>query len=73
MSEMFAGFLALPSPEQATNGWLDEFRKERTVGAVEARFRDMARRYHPDVGGDPNIMATITAARDQVLKELAAS
>lgn len=40
--------------------------------AVEARFKELARQHHPDVGGDPVLMAKLNAARDAARLELEA-
>ncbi|MBU3720547.1 MAG: hypothetical protein FGM22_07275 [Burkholderiaceae bacterium] len=37
------------------------------------RYRDLAKRHHPDVGGDPGVMAGINAEYQEALRRIAAS
>lgn len=39
-------------------------------GAIDAAYREAARKAHPDNGGSTAIMAALNAARDQALKEI---
>jgi curved DNA-binding protein CbpA len=41
-----------------------------TLANVEARYRELAKRHHPDQGGDPEVFKVITAARDAAKKAL---
>jgi hypothetical protein len=41
-----------------------------TVAEVKARHRELARRHHPDRGGDVSKMAAVNHAVDQLLAEL---
>lgn len=41
--------------------------------AIKARFRELASKHHPDVGGDHGRMAEISAARDRALQEIGAA
>lgn len=75
LSEMFAGFQALPSPS-AVRPWRQVFGLHRengvTIDTVEARYRELARERHPDTGGDHAMMAELNAARAAARKELGA-
>jgi len=43
-----------------------------TKEQVNERFRQMARKFHPDAGGDPTTFIRLVAARDAALQELSA-
>lgn len=68
----FKGFLALPSPKGSH--WADVLGVSpgATAEEIEAAYRALARRAHPDAGGSPDEMAKINAARDRALAEVAA-
>lgn len=57
-----AGFSFRDMDGYADNG-VDYFEGANTLEEVEARYRDLARQYHPDVGGDTAIMAEINRQR----------
>lgn len=57
-----AGFSFRDMDGYADNG-VDYFGGANTLEEVEARYRDLARQYHPDVGGDTAIMAEINRQR----------
>ena len=62
MERAFAGFEALPSPEQ---WWQVLGVSERaTVTEIGAAYRRLARAAHPDTGGSTAAMARLNAARD---------
>jgi hypothetical protein len=65
----FQGFKALPAPEH----WSSVLRLSRnaTREHVERAFRDLAKSAHPDAGGSAERMATLNAARERALRELA--
>ncbi len=73
LSEMFAGFLALPPPSDV-RPWRQVFGFQTghtvTAEAVEASFRVLARERHPDTGGSDAMMAELNAARAAARKEL---
>lgn len=66
LHEAFAGHVALPPPEQ----WWQVL--GLTAGApvdlIQRRYRELARRAHPDTGGSEAEMARLNAARDEGLK-----
>ena len=72
LEQAFAGYTALPPA--VGHDWRQTlgFAKDELVSpnVVEARFRERAKRAHPDAGGDPNEMARLNAARDVALAEL---
>lgn len=81
MERAFAGFTALPPPEGSTpkRPWWEVLRypadpAEREVLSapeVEARYRSMAKKAHPDQGGSDEAMAELTQAKDDAVAELA--
>ena len=42
------------------------------TAGVERAFREMAKALHPDAGGDPTRFRALLAARDQLMKRMAA-
>lgn len=68
LDRAFAGFIALPAPEQ----WFQVL----GIGAaasreqIEGAYRKLAMQHHPDrPGGNPDAMARINAARDDGLRQ----
>lgn len=57
-----AGFSFRDMDGYADNG-VDYFESANTLEEVEARYRDLARQYHPDLGGDAATMAEINRQR----------
>lgn len=57
-----AGFSFRDMDGYADNG-VDYFEGANTLEEVEARYRDLARQYHPDLGGDAATMAEINRQR----------
>ena len=57
-----AGFTFRDMDGYADNG-VDYFEGANTLEEVEARYRDLARQYHPDLGGDAATMAEINRQR----------
>lgn len=57
-----AGFSFRDMDGYADNG-VDYFEGANTLEEVEARYRDLARQYHPDFGGDAATMAEINRQR----------
>lgn len=80
MERAFAGFSALPPPEgsKPKRPWWEVMRfpvdpAERellSVSEVEARFRTLAMRLHPDKGGTADAMAELSQAKDDAVAEL---
>lgn len=76
MSEMFAGFTALPPPTSSSRPWRQVFGFKSDAYAVkdviDMQFKILARQFHPDKqGGSHALMAELTAARDEALQEAA--
>lgn len=42
---------------------------DATMPQIKRRYRQLAKRYHPDLGGDPRQMQRLTAAYDYLMKE----
>lgn len=71
MERAFAGFEALPAPEQ----WWQVLGVSQRASEAEvtAAYRKHARQAHPDTGGSTAAMARINAARDQAIQDVDAS
>jgi hypothetical protein len=76
LSEMFAGFVALPAPG-AKRDWRDVFdlnadeRSRVSRAIIEGRYRKLAAERHPDrASGSHEAMAELNRARDEALKEI---
>ncbi len=67
MERAFAGFEALPSPEQ----WWQvlKVKPDASPGEIGTAYRNQARAAHPDTGGSTAAMARLNAARDQGLAQ----
>ena len=81
MERAFAGFTALPPPEgsKPKRAWWvvlnysddPEARADLSVDEVEARFKTLAKRRHPDVtGGSAELMAELNEAREDAVRAL---
>ncbi len=68
LEQAFSGFAALPAP-QADQAWWEVLgvTNAASVAAIKAAHAMLARRHHPDVGGDTETMARINRARDAAL------
>ncbi len=74
-ARMIAGFAALPPPP--AGGVLAPIAAHQVLGVapdaprevIEAAYRALARKHHPDQGGSAAGMAALNAARDQLLRE----
>jgi hypothetical protein len=73
MERAFRGFKALTA--QASQPWRDVLGISHEIQAtpqlVSERFRELAKRHHPDLGGDADKLNEVVQARDLALKELA--
>ncbi len=81
MQKAFDGFAALPAPDgvKPKRPWWTvlnysenpEDRLDLSVEEVQARFKTLARRRHPDTdGGSAELMAELNEARDEAVREL---
>lgn len=70
--QTFKGFTALPAPPG--NDWWDVLGVPRgaSLDAIEAAYREKAKRAHPDAGGTAEQMQHLNAARDAAKKARAA-
>lgn len=68
VSEMFAGFMALPPPS-AVRPWHAVLGVAPTAGRdeIEAAYRRLARERHPDAGGSDAMMSELNVARAAAL------
>lgn len=70
VSEMFAGFQALPAPGSTPWWSVLGLAQTATREQIEAAYRSLARERHPDrPGGSHDLMADLNRAREQGLKE----
>lgn len=69
LEQAFAGYQALPP---SAEDWRTVFGLQGRPAweAVEARHRELAKVHHPDVGGDPHMMAKLNGAKDAARVEL---
>lgn len=70
LEQAFTGFTALPA-HQAEPSWWDVLGVSpgASLGQIEDAYQDLARRHHPDIGGDHEMMARINRARDIAREE----
>ena len=72
LDRAFTGFAALP--EKASQPWRESLGLEGegfiSIEVIESRFKELARKHHPDAGGDPEMFRQIVAARDAAREEL---
>lgn len=78
MSEMFAGFTALPAPgQEAKRSWREVLAfgtdDQPTPDLIRAHYRHFASKRHPDApGGSHDAMSELNRARDEALGEIGA-
>jgi hypothetical protein len=67
--QTFKSFLALPAP--AGSHWSEALGVSRNASCeeIEAAHRALAKKHHPDAGGDSDMMAKINAAKATALAE----
>lgn len=68
MERAFAGFDALPPPKS----WRDFFGDVRTPDDLKRRYREQAKKMHPDSGGSEAAMAELNAHYQEAVKALGA-
>ena len=68
----FRGFRALPDPNRKT--WREVLKMREinapTADAVNAQYRQLASKAHPDKGGSAEAMSELNRAREQALQEI---
>jgi hypothetical protein len=73
VSEMFAGFTALPAPG-AKRPWREVLGfhdvQLPTKSAIDASWKDRAKKAHPDAGGSDAAMSELNDARSAALREI---
>jgi hypothetical protein len=73
MARAFSAFTALPAPDRA-KPWRDVlgFAPQQNPGktAIDAAFRERARKAHPDSGGSDARMAELNRAREEAYREV---
>lgn len=71
LDRAFTGFTALPAPEQP---WqvLGLATSKPTREQIDDAYRALAMKHHPDRGGDPQEMARINSARDDLYERMKA-
>ncbi len=69
MEQAFAGYAQL---QASTEEWwiVLGVRRAAALSEVEEAYRNLARKHHPDVGGDPSQMARLNQARQNARDEL---
>jgi len=75
IEQAFAGYAALPAPGQhSRRSWRQVFGFPPgyavTLDALDGSFRELARKHHPDLGGDQARFAELTQAREDARAEL---
>lgn len=70
LEQAFAGYAALPAQAASWFVVLEFDTPPRSWETVEARYLDLVKKHHPDIGGNEETMAKINAARDTARKEL---
>lgn len=68
MERAFEGFAALPAPGARDCWSVLGLKPGATRDDIEQKFRDLAKRHHPDAGGDANEFVAIRKARDDALR-----
>lgn len=67
MERAFEGFAALPPPSKRDCWSVLGLRPGASRDDIEQKFRDLAKRHHPDFGGDPDEFMAVKKARDEAL------
>jgi len=69
LDRAFTGFVALPAPEQP---WqvLGLETSRPTKQQIDEAYQRLAMKHHPDRGGDPQQMARINTARDELYQNM---
>ena len=66
VQQAFTGFMALPAPPSAWE--LLGLKPGAPEAEIDAAYRRKAKQAHPDAGGSHDQMATLNAARNELLK-----
>jgi hypothetical protein len=65
LERAFSGFTALPAPKSCWD--ILGMKPTTDIDEIDKRFRDLAKKHHPDLGGDSGRMAEISHARDEAV------
>lgn|GEM_PF-3032249 len=69
-TDTFSGFAALPNKANR-QPWREIFGDDvGTVDEVRAKFRELAKQFHTDVGGDTDSIRGLVTARDEAINEI---
>jgi len=68
----FTGFTALPSAIITPRHWTDvlNLTSKCHVEDIKWAYRELCKKHHPDVGGDPNAFIELTTAYESALAEI---
>lgn len=66
----FEGFAALPPPAARDHWELLGLPPGTSVEIIKMRFREMAKKAHPDAGGSREQFARLADARDDAIREV---
>lgn len=69
MERAFAGFVALDAPGRRSCWATLGLQPGANRSEIEAAFRELVKRHHPDVGGQPDEFVAIKSARDLALSQ----
>lgn len=71
MEQAFSGFAALPPAREAEANWWETLGvpPHAALNEIEAAYKALAIKHHPDRGGDAEQMARINRARDAAYQE----
>lgn len=73
LEQAFRGFAALPETAGGASCWdvLGLDREQASAESIEARFRELARKRHPDMGGNAADFSALVDARKAALEAIA--
>ena len=71
MEQAFRGFTALPAARAAEPSWWEVLGVTASASTAEirARYRELARQHHPDMGGAEEMMSRLNRAYDAAMSE----
>lgn len=70
MERAFEGFAALPSPTSRDCWAILGLKPCASADEINAQFRTLSKKHHPDVGGDHSEFAAVNAARTAALQKV---
>jgi hypothetical protein len=71
LEQAFSGFAALPARSEPAKAWHEVLGvvPHAPTATIRAAYRELARKHHPDVGGDPARMGELNAAYRAAMTE----